>query len=140
MPELSRSEKDYMEAIYILTKRSGSVRSIDVASYMDHSKPSVTKAVQNLCAKGYLLKIDHDLVFTDSGKAVAENIFERHCILAHALREMGIDEPTAVKDAQSMERVISDEAVAITANAIRCQKRLTGVCLAPLDMIGTLCG
>lgn len=103
MPQLSHSEKDYME----------------------HSKPSVTIAVQNLCIKGYLQKVDRELLFTDLGQSIAGNIFERHCILPHALKEIGIDEPIAVKDAQYMKRVISDEAIAITANAIHCQKWLT---------------
>ncbi|MFT4104716.1 MAG: metal-dependent transcriptional regulator [Lacrimispora sp.] len=140
MVQLSPSEKDYMEAIYILAKRLGSVRSVDVANYLEHSKPSVTVAVQNLCSKGYLQKIDRDLVFTDSGQPIAENIFERHCILTHALKEIGIDEPTAIKDGQSMERVISDEAVEVTANAIQCQKWLTGVCPAGSDRIGMMVG
>lgn len=100
MLKLSRSEKDYIEAIYILARRMGSVRSIDVANYLEHSKPSVTKTVKNLCAKGYLKKIDHDLIFTELGKSVAENIFERHCILTRILMTMGIDKPAAVKDAQ----------------------------------------
>lgn len=138
MPQLSHSEKNYMEAIYVLTRRLGSVRSIDVANFMNCSKPSVTTAVANLCEKGYLQKMDHDLVFTDQGRSVAENIFERHCILAHALVEIGVDELTAVKDAQTMERVISDEVIAVTADAIQCQKRLTGICPVPFDGMGKL--
>ncbi len=130
MASLTPSEKDYLEAIYLLARRLDPVRCIDVANYMEHAKPSVTKAVQNLCAKGYLQKIDHGIVFTQSGRAAAENIFERHCILTHALRELGIDEPTAVRDARSMERVISDEAVNLTARVFKCQKRLTGSCPA----------
>lgn len=128
MPQLSSSEKDYMEAIYILTQRLGAVRSVDVAHYLGYSKPSVTKAIQNLCAKGYLQKAGHNIVFTESGQSAAANILERHCILTHALKEIGIDEPTAVRDAQSIERVISDEVIELAARAIRCQKRLTGAC------------
>lgn len=128
MVKLSCSEKDYIEAIYILTRRLSSVRAIDVANYLEHSKPSVTKAVQNLVAKGYVQKNDRDLEFTELGQSIAENIFERHCILTHALKEIGIDDLTAVKNAGYMERVISDEVVVLTANAIQCQKWLTGIC------------
>lgn len=128
MCELSRSEKDYMEAIYVLNKRLGSVRSIDVANYLEHSKPSITKAVSNLCEKGYLKKIDRDLVFTELGSKIAEHIFERHCILTHALKEIGIDEKIAVSDARKMERVISEQIINLTATAIQCQKRLNGYC------------
>lgn len=57
MPQLSHSEKDYMEA----------------ANYMEHSKPSVTIAVQNLFVKGYLQKVDRELVFTDLGQSIVKN-------------------------------------------------------------------
>ncbi|MEA5015984.1 MAG: metal-dependent transcriptional regulator [Candidatus Limiplasma sp.] len=135
----SRSEKDYMEAIYILTRRMGAVRSIDVATYMEHSKPSVTVAVQNLCAKGYLQKNGHDLVLTEVGRSLAENILQRHCILTHALKELGVNEPTAVKDARSIERVVSDEVVETAAKAIQCRKWLTGACPAGCGALQGTC-
>ncbi|MBY9079513.1 metal-dependent transcriptional regulator [Paenibacillus sp. HN-1] len=137
MQELSRSEKDYMEAIYVLKRRLGSVRSVDGANYLEHSKPSITRAVSVLSEKGYLKKVNNELIFTELGRQIAEQVIERHCILTHALKELGIDEVAAVKDAQNMERVISDQVVSLTATAIQCQKRLTGNC--PRDLpIGAL--
>ena len=140
MAKLSRSEKDYMEAIYILTKCLSSVRAVDIANYMEHSKPSVTVAIQNLSAKGYVQKNDHGLEFTELGQSIAENIVDRHCILTHALKEIGIDELIAVKDAGHMERIISDEVVVLTANAIQCQKWLTGFCPKSSIVMGMLYG
>ncbi|MCC8123402.1 MAG: metal-dependent transcriptional regulator [Oscillospiraceae bacterium] len=128
MLALSWSEKNYMEALYILKRRLGLVRCVDVAQYMEHSKPSVSKAVSLLRDKGYLEKIDHALVFTALGFRIAEQIAARHCILTHALKEMGIDEVTAVKDAQNMERVLSEEAISRTAAALQCQERTAGIC------------
>lgn len=128
MAVLSRSEKDHLEAIYVLTRRMGIVRSVDVANYLEHSKPSVTVAVQNLCAKGYLRKDEHGLVLTELGRAIAGNILDRHCVIAHALKGLGINEPTAIEDARSIERVVSDEVVEIAARAIQCGKWLTGSC------------
>lgn len=126
--KLSKSEKDYMEAIYILKTRLGLVRCVDVANYMEHSKPSITKAVSVLSEKGLLRKIDNELLFTDLGQQIAEQIVERHCILTHALQEIGIDKVTAIDDARSMERVISEEAINLTATLIHCKKRLNGFC------------
>lgn len=126
--KLSKSDKDYMEAIYILNNRLGTVRCVDVANYTEHSKPSITRAVSNLLEKGLVQKTDNELSFTDLGQQVAEQIAERHCILTHALQEIGIDKATAVNDARSMERVISEEVINLTAAAIHCQKRFGGFC------------
>lgn len=128
MLELSRSEKDYMEAIFILKRRLGFVRSIDVANHMGHAKPSISRAISVLNEKGCLQKAGHEIVFTELGAQIAEQIALRHCILTHALKELGIDDATAVKDAQNIERIISDESVNCTANLLQCQKRISGDC------------
>lgn len=76
---LQESGEMYLETIYILSKRSGAVRSLDVAEYMNFSKPSVSRAVGLLKSGGYVL-MDKDgfLTLTDAGQEVAEKIYEPH--------------------------------------------------------------
>lgn len=107
---LHESAEMYLEAIYQLQRRRGSVRSVDVAEFMGYSKPSVSRAVGLLKQGGYLL-MDKDgtLTLTDTGFALAEKIYERHEILTNLLVRLGVSPETAAEDACKMEHVISDE-------------------------------
>ena len=107
---LHESAEMYLEAIYQLQRRRGSVRSVDVAEFMGYSKPSVSRAVGLLKQGGYLL-MDKDgtLMLTDTGFALAEKIYERHEILTNLLVKLGVSPETAAEDACKMEHVISDE-------------------------------
>lgn len=107
---LQESGEMYLETIHVLSQKSNSVRSIDVAEHMGYSKPSVSRAVGLLKQGGYLV-VDDDgsLVLTDDGRAVAEKIFERHTVLSKLLIDMGVPEAIATEDACKIEHVISDE-------------------------------
>ena len=100
----------YLEAILVLAKRSGYVRSIDVSEYLGYSKPSVSRAMGILREGGYILvEKDGAITLTDSGKKLAETIYERHTVLSELLIRLGVDEKTATDDACRIEHVISDE-------------------------------
>lgn len=106
--DLHKSGEDYLEAILILTKQKGCVRSIDVAEYLNFSKPSVSKAVSLLRKSGYLeVNTDHLLFLTKNGRAIAEEIYERHCFFTELLESAGVDHKTAETDACAMEHDIS---------------------------------
>ena len=78
--KLHASGEDYLETILVLQKKVGMVRSVDVARYMDVSKPSVCVAVNTLKEGGFLtMDENHFLHLTDVGCEVAEKIYERHC-------------------------------------------------------------
>lgn len=99
-----------MEAILVLHKKMGMVRSVDVARHMDVSKPSVCHAVSTLKDGGFLtIDEDHFLYLTDIGLEVAETIYERHCFFTELLIAAGVDPKTAEADACRMEHVISSE-------------------------------
>ena len=100
----------YLEAILVLSKKNGFVRSIDVSEYLGYSKPSVSRAVGILKSGDYIL-VDKDgsITLTDTGKTIAEKIFERHTILSRLLMKLGVSEETATADACKMEHAISDE-------------------------------
>ena len=79
---LQESAEMYLETIYVLSKKTTAVRSIDVADYMGYSKPSVSRAV-GLLKKGGLLTMAEDgsLILTEEGINTAKKIFERHNVL-----------------------------------------------------------
>ena len=100
----------YLEAILVLAKKSGYVRSIDVSEYLGYSKPSVSRAMGILREGGYILvEKDGAITLTDSGKKLPETIYERHTVLSELLIRLGVDEKTATDDACRIEHVISDE-------------------------------
>lgn len=110
---LQESGEMYLETIYILSKKSSYVRSIDVGEYMGYSKPSVSRAVSILKKGGYVLMDDNGhLTLTDTGLEIAQKIYERHATLTDFLIRLGVNEKTAAEDACKMEHDISDETFA----------------------------
>ena len=108
--KLHASGEDYLEAILVLQKEKGMVRSVDVARHMEVSKPSVCHAVATLQDGGFLtMDEDHFLHLTDVGREIAEKIYERHCFFTEQLIAAGVDLETAERDACRIEHVISDE-------------------------------
>lgn len=107
---MHESAEMYLETIYLLSKRGGVVRSVDVAEFMGYSKPSVSRAVGLLKQEGYLtVGSGGALVLTPEGSTLAAQVFERHTVLARLLRIMGVAPQTAERDACRIEHVISDE-------------------------------
>ena len=108
--EIYASGEDYLEAILMLQKKNGMVRSIDLARHMEVSKPSVSHAVKTLREGGFLtMDKDYCLHLTDIGHEVAEKIYERHRFFTEQLIAAGVDPKTAEADACRIEHIISDE-------------------------------
>ena len=107
--KIHASGEDYLEAVLILQKKQGMVRSIDLARHMGFSKPSISHAVGVLWDGGFLT-MDEDgfLHLTDIGREVAEKIYERHQFFTEQLVAAGVDRETAEQDACRIEHVISD--------------------------------
>ena len=111
--KLHASGEDYLEAILVLHKKMGMVRSVDVARHMEVTKPSVCVAVNTLKDGGFLIMDEnHFLHLTDIGREVAEKIYERHCFSTEHLIAAGVDPKTAEADACRIEHVISNESFA----------------------------
>ena len=104
------SGEDYLEAVLILQKKTGTVRSVDVARYLEVSKPSVCHAVATLRDGGFLtMDEDYSLHLTDVGRDVAEQTYEKLRFFTERLIEAGVNPDTAERDACRIEHVISDE-------------------------------
>lgn len=99
----------YLEAILVLSREKGSVRSIDVSEYLGYSKPSVSRAV-GILRNGEYITVDKDgsLNLTEKGRTIAESIYERHTLISKLLERLGVDSETASADACRIEHAISD--------------------------------
>ena len=108
--KLYASGEDYLEAVLVLQKEKGMVRSVDVARHLEVTKPSVCHAVATLRDGGFLtMDSDYFLHLTDVGRKVAEQIYEKHRFFTERLIEAGVDPETAERDACRIEHVISEE-------------------------------
>ena len=108
--QLQESGEMYLETIYILSKKSKCVRSIDVVEYMGYSKPSVSRAMGLLRENGYIhMEKEGWIELTDAGREIAERIYERHRLLSEWLMALGVPEKIATKDACRIEHDISSE-------------------------------
>ena len=121
--KLHASGEDYLEAILVLYKKTGMVRSVDVARHLEVSKPSVCHAVATLRDGGFLtMDEDYFLHLTDAGLEVAEQIYEKHRFFTERLIEAGVDPETAERDACRIEHVINQESFERLRDAYKTKK------------------
>ena len=117
--KMQESPEDYLEAILVLSRELGNVRSIDVANYLEYSKPSVSVAMKRLRENGFVTLDEHgNLILTGSGLSIALKIYERHLVISQFLISIGVDEEIAKKDACRMEHVVSEETVQQICNFV----------------------
>ena len=118
------SAENYLEAILSLHERHGLVRSIDIANELHFSKPSVSVAMKNLREKEHITVTKEGFIYlTESGKAIADMIYERHKLLTAWLTQLGVDEAIAAEDACRMEHIISKESFEAIKNHIESHSR-----------------
>ena len=104
------SEEMYLETILLLKQKNGSVRSIDIATELDYSRPSVSRAVNLLQANGYItIEKNGEISFTEEGQRKATEIYERHHIITEVLVKLGAGKEVAEENACRIEHVISKE-------------------------------
>lgn len=120
---IQESGEMYLETIYVLSKKLDNVRSIDIASQMGFSKPSVSRAMGVLKEKEYI-EIDGsgNVTLTKSGLRIAKTIYERHTVLTDVLVALGVDKETATDDACRIEHYISDKTFKAIKKYIRYNK------------------
>jgi len=105
------SGENYLETILILSKRNGSVRSVDIARELEFSKPSVSRAVGILKESGLIVTDSNGYIeLTEEGKKKAESVYDRHQQLTVFLMETaGVSHDTAEEDACRIEHIISED-------------------------------
>ena len=117
--KIMESAENYLETILILQKRNGSVRSIDIVNELDYTKPSVSIAMKNLRENGYI-EMDSSgfITLLESGRKIAEKIYERHTFISDWLISLGVTPTVAADDACRMEHVISEESFKAIKNHV----------------------
>ena len=115
---IHKSAEDYLEMILRLNEEKGYARSVDIATGLGVSKPSVSVAMKQLREGGYIV-MDKDsyISLTESGMEIAQRIYERHKVLTRMLTMIGVDAETAQEDACKVEHDISIK----TFNALKTQ-------------------
>ncbi len=105
-----KSSEDYLETMLIMKERHGYIRSVDVATELGVTKPSVSHAVKRLRENGYVTMEESGLItLTDKGMEVAVRIYERHKLLTDFIVSLGVDPVVARQDACKIEHDISEE-------------------------------
>ena len=104
------SAENYLETILILSHSRSPVRSIDIVNELHFAKPSVSVAMKNLRSSGYItMDADGSIALTESGREIAETMYERHILIADWLVHLGVNEATAASDACKMEHAMSKQ-------------------------------
>ena len=111
--QIHQSAEDYLEKILMLHERLGYARSVDIATELKVTKPSVCVAMKRLRENGYIEMDENGLItLTPRGRAIAERIYDRHKVLTAFLKSLGVSDAAAGEDACRVEHVISDETCA----------------------------
>ena len=117
------SAETYLETILVIENVRGMVRSIDIANELEYSKPSVSVAMKNLRESGHIV-VDEDgyIKLTESGRRIAETMYQRHRVLSDFLTALVVDEKTAIDDACRIEHVISEQSFEKISEHFKCFK------------------
>ena len=107
---LTSSKEDYLKTIFILYRKQGYARCVDISEYMGVTMPSVSRAVKELSKKKCVMKkTDGTLSLTEQGQKLAKQIYERHLFFTQQLMDVGVPYEIAEQDACRLEHVISEE-------------------------------
>ena len=110
MIKYQESEEMYLETILLLKRKNSIVHSIRIAEELGYSRPSVSRGVNLLVKKGFIIvSANGEINFTEEGKAKAEGIYERHTVITELLESLGADKELAEENACRIEHVVSPE-------------------------------
>lgn len=110
MEHLGESLEDYLECILILSRQLPVVRSVDVASYLGYSKPSVSHAVKIMQSQNLItLDPSKTLHLSEAGEKIAKETYRRHCFFTEMLTNIGVPSQIAQEDACRIEHCLSQE-------------------------------
>lgn len=107
---ITEAVENYLETILILSKVQPDIHAIDICSYLGYSRPTVSVILKKMKDQG-LVNVDRDnhITLTDKGKAIAENVYDRHKVISEILMKLGVSKEVALEDACKLEHDLSDE-------------------------------
>lgn len=108
--KMQESGQDYLEAILILSNEGKNVRAVDICEYFGYARATVSIFLKQLRENGYVKIAEHnEILLTDKGKEIANEVYEKHSILSQILKSIDVSEKIAIQDACRIEHYISDE-------------------------------
>ena len=110
--EQNQKVEDYMRII-IRLREKGTVRGAYIARELGVSKPTVSVALREMEAEGFLsIQPDRSVELTEKGERLGKYVIERNDVIFGILTALGVDGKTARADACRMEHGISEESLA----------------------------
>lgn len=107
------NREDYLRGLYILEEEKGEIRSIDLAHYLNVSKPSVSEMVYELQREGLVLHRRYSkLQFTPKGHRIAQKLTSKHRLIELFLKNiLKINSKNIHHEAHRLEHAFSDESI-----------------------------
>ena len=107
---VTEAVENYLEAILVLSRRQPDVHAVDVCNHLGYSRPTLSAALTQMSEDGLISGSgENHVTRTDTGRTIAERIYERHNVIAAMLIGIGVSEETAYSDACKIEHDLSDE-------------------------------
>jgi DtxR family transcriptional regulator, Mn-dependent transcriptional regulator len=122
---ITPSLEDYLKTIYLLQRKNGSVRLIDIADRMSVTKPSTNRAVAQLAEKNLVEHVKFGpILLTNTGTETAEKlVFKFDTIKRFLMLELNLSEDTANAEACAIEHSICDVTLGKMARLIQKTER-----------------
>ena len=111
MIKYRESEEMYLETILLLTNKGNTIRSIDIATELNYSRASVSRAISLLVDRGYVTVTEGKIVLTPQGTQYAQEIYDRHEVITQVLMHLGASQAVAEDNACRIEHVITPQLV-----------------------------
>jgi Mn-dependent DtxR family transcriptional regulator len=108
--KIREAAENYLEAILMISQKKSAVRAADICSFFGYSRPTVSAVIKQFKENGYI-DVDHDnlITLTKKGLEIAEEMYERHNVIAEVFMAIGVDEETAHEDSCRVEHCISEK-------------------------------
>lgn len=107
---ITEAVENYLETILILSKAQPDVHAIDICSYLGYSRPTVSIILKKMRDDDLVnVNSDNHITLTDTGREIAERIYDRHNTLSAFFILLGVKKDQALDDACKIEHDLSDE-------------------------------
>lgn len=111
---ITEAVENYLETILILSKAQPDVHAIDICSYLGYSRPTVSIILKKMRDDDLVnVNSDNHITLTDTGREIAERIYDRHNTLSAFFILLGVKKDQALDDACKIEHDLSDETYAL---------------------------
>jgi DtxR family manganese transport transcriptional regulator len=106
----TENTEDYLELIRDLLNQKGEARIVDIASKLDIAQATANRTIKRLLLQGYIKKEPYRSIFlTQKGQLIASKSKKRHGIVFEFLKNLGLDDQTALTDSEGIEHHVSEK-------------------------------